>query len=96
MKISEPFTRLHESRNARKHYVFVLLKERERNDLAFTFQAYDEGSIPFTRSNLFKDLCHSHRAILTSGLLLILTIVRALFARPCVSERRRPPVSSSA
>ena len=47
---------------------------------AEAFQAYDEGSIPFTRSNLFNDLAHGHRAILTSVLLLILTNVRGLFA----------------
>jgi len=44
------------------------------------FQADDEGSIPFTRSNVFNDLCHRRRPILTSGLLLILTNVRRSFA----------------
>jgi hypothetical protein len=60
---------------------------REKSQLALfrkafpvAFQAYDEGSIPFTRSNLFNDLAHGHRAILTSVLLLILTNVRGLFA----------------
>jgi hypothetical protein len=49
--------------------------------LAFSeaFQADDEGSIPFTRSNDFNGLCHVRHLILTRGLMLILTIVRLLF-----------------
>jgi hypothetical protein len=63
---------------------------------ATAFQADDEGSIPFTRSNVFKDLRHSRRSILTSGLLLILTNVRHLFTPLSASERPRQPVSWSA
>jgi hypothetical protein len=43
------------------------------------FQADDEGSIPFTRSNIFKYLCHGHHLVLTSRLSLILTNVRLPF-----------------
>jgi hypothetical protein len=39
-----------------------------KNDFAPAFQAYDEGSIPFTRSNRFNHLGRGHRAIPTSGL----------------------------
>ena len=44
------------------------------------FQADDEGSIPFTRSNVFKRLGATALPILTTRLLLILTIVRRSFA----------------
>jgi hypothetical protein len=60
------------------------------------FQAYDEGSIPFTRSNLFNDLTHGYRAILTRLLLLILTNVRYPFAPPAAFSPRRQPASSCA
>jgi hypothetical protein len=50
---------------------------------------FDEGSIPFTRSNFFNHLRHGHSAILTGGLLLILTIVCHLFARRGASLRRQ-------
>jgi hypothetical protein len=62
---------------------------------ATAFQADDEGSIPFTRSNVFKDLHHGCGAV-TSGLLLILTNVPHLFAPPAVSGRPPRPVSWSA
>src|SRR5262245_17125289 len=42
-------------------------------ELPGAFQADDEGSIPFTRSNLFKHLRHLIGSIPTSGLLLIPT-----------------------
>jgi hypothetical protein len=51
----------------------VQWKERGRNAIATAFQADDEGSIPFTRSNVFNDLVHGWSVILTSRLLLILT-----------------------
>src|SRR5215831_13642066 len=60
------------------------------------FQADDEGSIPFIRSNVFKHLHHGHSDILTSGLLLILTIVRCSFTPRAASWRLRLPASWSA
>ncbi len=64
---------------------------------AADFQADDEGSIPFTRSNVFNDLRHDRQVILTSGLLLILTndrrFVRCPFARRAACGRRLRPVS---
>jgi hypothetical protein len=44
------------------------------------FQADDEGSIPFTRSNVFNRLRHFSLAVLTSRLLVVLTFVRHPFA----------------
>jgi hypothetical protein len=44
------------------------------------FQADDEGSIPFTRSNVFNRLRHVTLAVLTSRLLVVLTFVRHPFA----------------
>jgi hypothetical protein len=60
---------------------------------ATIFQADDEGSIPFTRSNVFSDLCHRRRPILTSGLLLILTNYLLLFASRAASSPRPRPAS---
>ncbi len=40
----------------------------QTSEYSEAFQAYDEGLIPFTRSNSFKYLRHAHRAILTSSL----------------------------
>ena len=50
------------------------------------FQADDEGSIPFTRSNRFNYLVDGPAAILTSRLFVILTNVRLLFAAPGASS----------
>jgi hypothetical protein len=51
---------------------------------ATAFQADDEGSIPFTRSNVFNGLRHGRCSILTKGLLLILTNVPpVLRTLPC-------------
>jgi hypothetical protein len=44
------------------------------------FQADDEGSIPFTRSNVFNRLRHVTLAVLTSRPLVVLTFVRQPFA----------------
>ena len=52
---------------------------------AFDFQAEYEGSIPFTRSNLFKHLLHPQFSIRTSRLALIRTNVRLLFAMRAAS-----------
>jgi hypothetical protein len=60
------------------------------------FQADDEGSIPFTRSNVFKCLRSNRPAIPTSGLLLIPTNVPLPFASPGVSWRQRRLASWSA
>jgi hypothetical protein len=47
---------------------------------AANFQADDEGSIPFTRSNIFRHLRHLTDFILTSRVLLILTNCLLSFA----------------
>ena len=61
------------------------------------FQADDEGSIPFTRSNSFNDLPDSHRAILTSVLLLILTnCPPSVLGWRAVSSLRLPPAACCA
>ena len=57
------------------------------------FQADDEGSIPFTRSTIFKHLHHFDSAILTSGLLLILTNCLLLFGSPAACARLPQPAS---
>jgi hypothetical protein len=57
------------------------------------FQAYDEGSIPFTRSNHFNDLRHDHRAILTKRLPLILTKPEHLFSLRAVSWHPSRPAA---
>jgi hypothetical protein len=49
------------------------------------FQAEYEGSIPFTRSNVFNRFRHYQFSIRTSMLLLIRTNVRLLFAARAVS-----------
>jgi hypothetical protein len=49
---------------------------------ASDFQAEYEGSIPFTRSNVFKHFRHRSFSIRTSRLLLIRTIGRLLFETP--------------
>jgi hypothetical protein len=63
------------------------------NDFLAAFQAYDEGSIPFTRSNLFKHLRHGHVAILTKVLPLILTKPERLFSPRAASWPRPRPAS---
>jgi hypothetical protein len=75
-----------------KKYQLVLI----RRFFSKAFQAYDEGSIPFTRSNHFNYLRHGHRVILTSGLSVILTKPERLFAPRGVSWRRPRPAASCA
>jgi hypothetical protein len=59
----------------------VLWKERGRNGRATAFQADDEGSIPFTRSNIFKSLRQLTDFIPTSQSDKAAAFVRRLFAR---------------
>jgi hypothetical protein len=63
-------------------------------DVAWTpFQADDEGSIPFTRSNLFNGSRHKRAAIL--AVVLLLTDTRPAFVRLLdASACRWQPASS--
>jgi hypothetical protein len=64
--------------------------------LSDIFQADDEGSIPFTRSNFFKGLRDGLPAIPTERLLIIPTLDRRSFAPRATFWSRPPPAASCA